>query len=96
MSSQKDILGLPVIENLRDLSSRLVGTVAAQTTSAEGEGHTIRALHRGHAAIPVCSAAAVIAQSHCILHPFLQENTTQFRSGTLAKLCRTKVSHIDI
>lgn len=50
----------PVVENLWDLSSGLVGAVAAQAAGAEGEGDTVRALDGGHAAIPVSRPAAVV------------------------------------
>lgn len=67
-------LSLPVVENLWDLSSGLVGPIATQAACAEGEGHTIRALHSGHTSIPIGCPAAVVTQSDSILHPLLQQN----------------------
>lgn len=62
---------LPVVQNLWDLSSGLVGPIAAQATGAEGKGHTIRALHCGHASVPISCPAAIVSQSDSILYPFL-------------------------
>ena len=61
----------PVVEDLGDLSTRLVGAVAAQAAGAEGEGHAVRALHRGHAAVAVGRAAAIVAQAHRVLDALL-------------------------
>lgn len=69
------VLRLPVVENLWDLSSRLVGPIATQAAGAEGEGHTIGALHRGHTSIPISSSTAIVSQSDGILHPLLREIT---------------------
>lgn len=66
-------LFLPVVENLWNLSSCLVGPVATQAACAEGEGHTIRALHRGHTSIPISCPAAIVSQSNSILYPLLQK-----------------------
>lgn len=71
---KKLVLCLPVVENLWDLSSCLVGPIATQAAGAEGEGHTVRALHCGHTSIPISCPAAVVSQSDSILHPFLQQN----------------------
>lgn len=64
---------LPVVENLRDLPSGLVGPIAAQAAGAKGEGHAIRALHCGHTSIAIGCAAAIVPQSNGIFHPFLQK-----------------------
>lgn len=80
-------LCLPVVENLWDLSSRLVGPIATQAAGAEGEGHTIRALHCGHTSIPISCPAAVVPQSDSILHPLLQQ--TKFISETICILTKT-------
>lgn len=71
---KKLALCLPVVENLWDLSSGLVGPIATQAAGAEGEGHTIRALHCGHTSIPISCAAAVVSQSDSILYSLLQQN----------------------
>lgn len=64
-------LCLPVVENLWNLSSCLVGPIATQAARAEGEGHTIRALHCGHTSIPIDCPAAIVSQSNSILYPLL-------------------------
>lgn len=53
-------LCIPVIENLWDLSSGLVGPIATQAAGAEGEGHTIGALHCGHPSVPISRPATVV------------------------------------
>lgn len=66
-------LCLPVVEDLWDLPSGLVGAIATQAAGTEGEGDTIGALHRGHASITVSRPAAVVPQSDSVLHPLLQQ-----------------------
>lgn len=66
-------LGLPVVENLGNLPSCLIGPIATQAACAEGERYTIRALHCGHSSIPISCATAIISQSNRILYPFLQQ-----------------------
>ncbi len=80
-------LCLPVVENLWDLSSGLVGAIATQAAGAEGEGHTIRALHCGHTSIPISCPAAVVSQSDSILHPLLQQR--EFIRQTVCILTKT-------
>lgn len=67
-------LFLPVVENLWNLSSRLVSSVATQAACAEGEGDTIRALHCGHTSISISCPAAIVSQSNSILYPLLKKN----------------------
>lgn len=69
----KGIKYRPVIENLGDLASGLVGAVAAQAAGAEGEVNSIRALYGGHASIPIGCAAAIVPQADSIFHILLQE-----------------------
>lgn len=63
----------PVIKNLRDLASGLVGAIAAQAAGAEGKGNSIRALHGSHASVPIGCAAAIVTQTDSVFHIFLQE-----------------------
>lgn len=69
----KGIKYRPVIENLRNLASGLVGAVAAQAAGAEGEGNSIRALYGGYASVPIGCAAAIVPQADSIFHILLQE-----------------------
>ena len=81
------VLYLPVVEDLWDLSSGLVGPVATQAAGAEGEGHPIRTLHCGHTSIPISCPASVVSQSHSVLYALLQQN--EFISETRCILTKT-------
>lgn len=52
---------LPVVENLWNLPSCLISPIAAQAARAEGEGHTIGALHCGHTSVPISCAATIVS-----------------------------------
>lgn len=56
-----DAYGSPVVEYLWNLSSSLIGPIAAQTTCAEGERYTIRALNGCHASIPISCSTAIVS-----------------------------------
>ena len=56
-----DAYGSPVVKYLWNLSSSLIGPIAAQTTCAEGEWYTIRALNGCHSTIPVSCSAAIVS-----------------------------------
>lgn len=52
---------LPVVENLWNLPSCLVSPIAAQAAGAEGEGHTVGALHCGHTSVPISCTATIVS-----------------------------------
>lgn len=56
-----DACGSPVVEYLWDLSSSLIGPIAAQATCAEGERYTIRALNGCHSSIPISRSTAIVS-----------------------------------
>lgn len=92
---------LPVVENLRDLPSGLVGPIAAQAAGAEGEGHAVGALHCGHTAIAVSRAAAVVPQPNGVLHPLLRCKELTVRLCILLKqvhhfLAKRQINHTRI
>lgn len=53
--------GSPVVKYLWNLPSRLIGPIAAQTTCAEGERYTIRALNGCHPSIPISCSTAIVS-----------------------------------
>ena len=61
----------PVVDDLRDLSTRQVRPIAAQGARGEREDGAVGAGHARHPAVTVQGARAPVAQPHSVLQALL-------------------------
>ena len=66
---------IPVVQDLRYLTTQVVGAIHAQGAGREGEGCAVRTLDLGHAPITVVGAIACVLQLQGILRSFLHRHS---------------------